>query len=40
MVSKEHPDGKELIEEYEKGFKIIKANGTYKKILDEYGLSE
>ncbi|NOX34252.1 MAG: amino acid ABC transporter substrate-binding protein [Deltaproteobacteria bacterium] len=40
MVSKAHPDGKELIDAYEKGFKIIKANGIYKKILEEYGLSE
>lgn len=40
MVSKKHPDGEELIDAYEKGFKIIKANGVYQKILDEYGLSE
>ncbi len=40
MVSKSHPDGEELIKEFEKGFKIIRDNGTFKKLLDEYGLSE
>ncbi|MCP4114332.1 MAG: amino acid ABC transporter substrate-binding protein [Desulfobacteraceae bacterium] len=40
MVSKSHPDGQELIDAYEKGFKIIKENGVYAKILAEHGLSE
>ncbi len=40
MVSKKHADGAELIKEFEKGFKMIRENGTFKKILDEYGLSE
>lgn len=40
MVSKSHPDGKELIESFEKGFKVIKESGRYKQILEEYNLSE
>jgi len=40
MVSKAHPDGQELMDAYEKGFEIIKANGVYKKLLEEYGLTE
>ncbi len=40
MVSKKHPDGNAFYDAFEKGFKIIKENGRYKQILDEYGLSE
>jgi len=40
MVSKSHPDGETLLKEFEKGFKIIRENGTFKKLLDEHGLSE
>jgi polar amino acid transport system substrate-binding protein len=40
MISKSHPDGEELNTVFEKGFKLIRENGTFKKILDQYGLSE
>ena len=40
MISKAHPDGEELLREFEKGFKIIRENGTFKTLLDAHGLSE
>ena len=40
MVSKTHPDGKELHTAFEKGFSIIKENGTYKQIVTKFGLPE
>ncbi len=40
MVSKNHPQGKELFDAFEKGFKMIKDNGRYRQILDKYGLSD
>ncbi len=40
MISKTHPDGETLYTEFEKGFKIIRENGTYTKLLAEQGLSE
>lgn len=40
QISKKHPDGQALKDAFAKGFEAIKANGTYKAILDKYGLSE
>ncbi|WP_147818744.1 substrate-binding periplasmic protein [Salidesulfovibrio onnuriiensis] len=40
QISKKHPDGQALFDAFEKGFQMIKDNGTYKGILDKYGLSE
>ncbi|MCG8633666.1 MAG: transporter substrate-binding domain-containing protein [Desulfobacterales bacterium] len=40
MVSKTHPDGEALYNAFEKGLKIIRDNGTFKKLLEEHGLSE
>jgi polar amino acid transport system substrate-binding protein len=36
MVSKEFANAKELIEEFNKGLIIIKENGTYKNIFQQY----
>lgn len=40
IISKNHPDGKELFDVFEKGFSIIKENGTYETIIDTYGMAK
>lgn len=40
MSSKEHPQGKEFHDAFEKGLQVLKDNGRYEAILDEYGLSQ
>ncbi len=40
MISKNHPDGKELYEAFEKGFAIINENGVYQKIINAYGMAK
>jgi len=36
MVSKKYPHAKEFTEKFNKGLKIIKGDGTYKKIFQQY----
>lgn len=38
MISKKYPQNKTILSDFNKGLKIIKANGTYRKILRQYGL--
>lgn len=38
LVSKKNPDGKELIERFDRGLAEIKKNGTYNGILKKHGL--
>mgnify|MGYP006274791887 CR=1 len=40
MFSRATANGKHLTEKFNAGLKEIKADGTYKNILDEYGFSE
>ncbi len=36
VVHKSHPNGPELLAEFEKGLAMIKENGTYQRIIDEH----
>jgi len=40
MISKTHPDGKELYDAFEKGFALIKGNGVYSQIMEKFGLPQ
>lgn len=40
MVSRDHPRGEELIEDFNEGLAAIREDGTYEQILTEMGFLE
>ena len=38
VVSKQHPQHQQIAADFDRGIALIKADGTYQKILDEHGI--
>lgn len=40
MASKNHPDGASILKGFNKGLRIIKSNGVYRRILEKFDIPE